>query len=162
MSLRAFSLAVALVSVTLACHRAPVTVEGGGCPTSGAPTGDQIRTAHRRFPSADTTHAWLVAHMESSYPTMGQLSDAYIVLTHVAQPEAASMMSRDTLHPGTFTYPKLAPGLYAVLARRVGFRQVVDTVRLEAGWIDSATYHTVADVVCLFSSPSGSRPSARY
>jgi hypothetical protein len=36
-----------------------------------------------------------------------------------------------------------------VLARRVGFWPVHDTVRFDAGRIDSATYHTGLESVCL-------------
>jgi hypothetical protein len=154
-SLNRFSLSFAVASTMLACHRAPVIVEG--CATPLPARGDRIRIAHRRFPSPDRGRAVFVVHLESSYPSMEQLADAYISLKTTAQPEAAAILAPDGLYPGMYTHRTAVPGLYTVFARRIGFHAVVDTVRLDAGWIDSATYHTVADVVCL----SSVEPTAR-
>jgi len=64
-------------------------------------------------------------------------------------------MFPDTLHRGVYLHRPLEPGVYVVVARRIGFHAITDTIRLERGQIDSATYHAAVDPTCLTSADRG-------
>ena len=141
------TLGVALAAITLsACRPRPLPVDGCGNPP---PNRNRIRITHRQFRSLDSSRALLVARVESFHPGMALLSDATVTLQALANPGETLAMIPDSANVGSYRHGPMPPGLYVVRVRRIGFFPVVDTVRLAVGWIDSATYRTVVDVICL-------------
>jgi hypothetical protein len=96
----------------------------------------------------------MVVRLESSYPPLPRVTDAYITLRNAARPNAPIRLSGDSLPAGIYRSPALEPGTYAVQLLRIGFKRIDDTVHLQGVQTDSALYHAAVDIVCLTSAPS--------
>jgi hypothetical protein len=59
-------------------------------------------------------------------------------------------MFEDSSVAGLYQYRQLAPGTYELVANRVGYAAIRDTIRIVAGTTDSAIYRTFTAENCIF------------